>query len=272
MNIHQWDRFHCLGMLIMSAVFLAGGVLLPMILFSLLSFSFLWIRGWSAISHLRPAGGMANRVTLARFAGLILLILFRERLTRMEITSGLAVLILLDGLDGYIARKRKEKTTFGAWFDMESDALFVCLVSCVLYLDGLIGWPILIPAFLRYVNVFILWLLNLHGFREGRTRLGPAAAVTMFLVLAADFILPPDLRTILTARPRCFSWFHLPGHLCCFGEAPGYRKSGIETAGEFADFHALRSTDRAAAHFSSSSSMTPADWSDLLQAQRYPHR
>ncbi len=198
MNIQIWGRYHCYGMFLMCIVFLISGSILPFIMFSTLSFGILWVRGWNTIRFLHPRGGLANLITLARFAGLVSIVLLREELSPAGISILLAALIVLDGFDGFAARIRKEQTVFGASFDMENDALFVCVTSCMLYGDGMMNWIILIPAFLRYVYAVLIRLLNMQDIPEKRTRIGPVGAVILFIVLAADFILPLFPRYVLS--------------------------------------------------------------------------
>jgi hypothetical protein len=82
---------------------------------------------------------------------------------------------------------------------METDALFICIVSCILLLRGLVAYYILIPAFMRY---FYVVFINLTGFQETpkeRTRFGPVIAATMFLILASSFVLQSEPRFYLLA-------------------------------------------------------------------------
>ena len=43
----------------------------------------------------------------------------------------------LDGLDGFIARKYKQTSEFGAYFDMETDAFYVFLYTIILFEKGI---------------------------------------------------------------------------------------------------------------------------------------
>jgi phosphatidylglycerophosphate synthase len=61
--------------------------------------------------------------------------------------------IVLDGIDGPIARRRRQQTAFGARFDMEVDALFVLALSILAYqLDKVGPWIILAGA-MRYLFI-----------------------------------------------------------------------------------------------------------------------
>jgi len=66
--------------------------------------------------------------------------------------AGLAFFVLLlDGLDGWTARRRGEASAFGARFDMETDALFILVLSALIYDFEKAGAWVLFPGLLRYL-------------------------------------------------------------------------------------------------------------------------
>lgn len=108
--------------------------------------------------------GWANRVTLLRGAivcalagALVEPTLFIER---AETIIALVVLVLaLDGVDGWLARRLDEASAFGARFDMETDAALIFVLCTGLWLSGLgPAWVMAIglmrPAFLAAGLVF----------------------------------------------------------------------------------------------------------------------
>lgn len=108
--------------------------------------------------------GPANAITLAR-AGMVALVAGYALDPPPPddgawwIAAGLAgSALLLDGADGWAARRRGLATAFGARFDMEADALAALLLSIVLWRADRTGaWIVLIGAF-RYVFVLAGWL------------------------------------------------------------------------------------------------------------------
>lgn len=70
--------------------------------------------------------GWANALTLTR-----LLVLFGVA-TFFPVAWGFALVLVLDGLDGLVARRLNESSEFGARFDMETDALFTALLAATL--------------------------------------------------------------------------------------------------------------------------------------------
>jgi len=103
--------------------------------------------------------GAANTITLGR-AGMIMVVAGFAIDTMAYgpaawwIAAGLATgAYLLDGVDGWAARRRGRCTGFGARFDMEVDAVFALVVAAVLWQAGKVGaWIMLIGA-LRYLFI-----------------------------------------------------------------------------------------------------------------------
>ncbi len=103
--------------------------------------------------------GAANVITLGR-AGMIMIVAgfaidsVTYGATAWWIAAGLATAaFLLDGVDGWAARRGGRCTRFGARFDMEVDAVFALVVAAVLWQTSKVGaWIMLIGA-LRYLFI-----------------------------------------------------------------------------------------------------------------------
>ena len=105
--------------------------------------------------------GWANRVTLAR-AVLVALVagaLANEAFS-LAIWTWLMVAVaslMLDGIDGWVARLTRSYSRLGARFDMELDALLILLLSTGLMLsESLGGWVLLIGG-MRYLFIAASW-------------------------------------------------------------------------------------------------------------------
>ncbi len=105
-----------------------------------------------------PGGrfGTANRVTLLRgtltaaLAGLVGRLPEGGQVAWLIVATAVAV-FLLDGVDGWLARRSGTASAFGARFDMELDNLLI-LVLCALAVDlGKAGPWILLAGLLRYL-------------------------------------------------------------------------------------------------------------------------
>lgn len=110
----------------------------------------------------RSGFGWANRITLLRgvliaiFTGLLWMPTLLTR--HVELVMGIAlVALLLDGVDGWVARRTATTSTFGARFDMELDAFFILMLCvAVMQLDKVAPWILAIGA-LRYLFIAASW-------------------------------------------------------------------------------------------------------------------
>jgi len=113
-------------------------------------------------AHLpRTDFGPANLVTLLRA---VLVCLLAGLVGRVDPTSlswaivGVAVAALaLDGLDGWLARRRACASAFGARFDQEVDGLFMLVLALLVWLDGQAGAWVLASGLWHYLFHAALW-------------------------------------------------------------------------------------------------------------------
>ena len=154
---------------------IAEGSTLLMLLYSgvlLLIILGLALRGLKWHPHSRY--GAANCITTARASGTALVaaiipiasplnvqlsadvldtqILFAEYALWL-ITVFIVVLLILDGLDGYLARRSALMSQFGARFDMEVDALLILVISVLIWQSGEVGIWIVSLGLMRYFFV-----------------------------------------------------------------------------------------------------------------------
>lgn len=106
--------------------------------------------------------GPADRVTLSR----AVLVLFLASVTfqpgwlqHMAWPYALLCLaaLLMDGLDGYVARRTGTASAFGARFDMELDAFFILMLCLAVMLLGKAGPWVLLIGLMRYGFVMAAW-------------------------------------------------------------------------------------------------------------------
>ncbi len=110
----------------------------------------------------QDAWSPASQVTLIRAAlvgGVAALV--ADSLTRpspvVSLVSLSAAALVLDAVDGWIARRTRTANAFGARFDMEVDASLILVLS--VYVAPSIGWWVLAIGAARYVFVAAGWLL-----------------------------------------------------------------------------------------------------------------
>jgi phosphatidylglycerophosphate synthase len=101
--------------------------------------------------------GPANQVTLARAVGVTLFIgvlgdgAALAPAGRWGLALAGTAALLLDGVDGWAARKTGLSSTFGARFDMEVDALFMLVLAALVWRAGQAGVWVLTTGLLRYI-------------------------------------------------------------------------------------------------------------------------
>jgi phosphatidylglycerophosphate synthase len=152
-----------------------------------------------AARHLEsPAFGWANGVTLGRGALTLLLAAFVGVQGGSMIGWLLVVLavlaVLLDGVDGRLARRRNEASAFGARFDMETDALLILVLAVLVWrLDKAGAW-VLAAGLLRYLFVLgsYAWRWLERPLPPSRRRQAVCVAQIVSLIGAlAPGVLPP---------------------------------------------------------------------------------
>lgn len=104
------------------------------------------------------AFGRASQVTLARSGLVVMLaatlvqpILWQQLAWHLAVLALLA--LLLDGLDGWLARRYGESSDFGARFDMEVDAALILVLCLGLLAADKAGAWVLAIGLMRYVFV-----------------------------------------------------------------------------------------------------------------------
>lgn len=109
--------------------------------------------------------GIANMVTTAR-AGMTVLLAGFVPVAHLLGDSSMLVLtaialsaLALDGVDGYLARRRNECSDFGARYDMEIDALLALVISLLLWRSGEAGAWVLGLGLMRYLFIAAGWKL-----------------------------------------------------------------------------------------------------------------
>ena len=112
--------------------------------------------------------GAANSVTLMRAAltallwGVIGETLLGARAFEAEprwlLALAAAAALLLDGADGWIARRCGMASDFGADFDLEVDSLFALALALLVYGTGRVGAWVLTSGLMRYIFVVVGWV------------------------------------------------------------------------------------------------------------------
>jgi phosphatidylglycerophosphate synthase len=120
-----------------------------------------------ALGHLRdhhPFGslGPANLMT----SGRAMLVGLTAALIGAPVTQGTALLAavlgvivtLLDGVDGWLARRSRMSSAFGARYDMEVDALLILALAVLAWQHGKAGAWIVLAGLMRYMFLGAGWV------------------------------------------------------------------------------------------------------------------
>ena len=100
--------------------------------------------------------GYANIITTCRLLLVIIGLVFYHQFSNLFVGLIFLTNILLDGVDGYVARKTGQSSKVGEVLDMETDAYFVFAISW-LHVDKhqLSAW-LLLPGSLRYIYALLV--------------------------------------------------------------------------------------------------------------------
>jgi phosphatidylglycerophosphate synthase len=133
--------------------------------------------------------GSANRMTMVRAALTSLVAgLAGEPATAgvAAAATSLAVIVeLLDGADGWLARRSGVASAFGARFDMEIDALLIMALAVLAWQHGKAGGWVLLSGLLRYAFVGCGWFAPWLERPLPPSRRRQAVCVLQILVLCA---------------------------------------------------------------------------------------
>jgi phosphatidylglycerophosphate synthase len=138
----------------------------------------------------RTAAGdlaLANLLTLLRLALVLNLPLLFTMLPWPLFAALVVSILILDGLDGRLARARGEVSAFGAALDMETDALTVMVLGVLLWKDGPVGAWVLIAGLWRYVYAVAVALVPALG-DPPRSRLYRWVFGLLMVSLAGAFV------------------------------------------------------------------------------------
>jgi phosphatidylglycerophosphate synthase len=154
-----------------------------------------------------PGIGLANRVTLVRAALSVPAFAFAFLPEPIDVAGlwwviGLSTAaMILDGVDGRVARRTGSHTSFGARFDMELDAALIMALSVLVWRSGKVGaWALLI-GLMRYAFVAAGWIWPVLRAELPPSMRRKAVCVIQGVVLLVGLgpIVPPTLAAAVVA-------------------------------------------------------------------------
>jgi phosphatidylglycerophosphate synthase len=200
-----WTVRHALLMLLASGV--AAWSSRPWIacLVAVLSFVQLCLSCWARWTS-GGVFGAANSVTAVRVGLCVVAALAVERLSPLLLGALLLLVFALDGLDGFIARRADQESSFGAQFDMEADAFFVLILALLAWQRDVLGAWVLSAGWLRYAYVLCLAAVPARRAEQPRSRSGRWAFSLLVIGLVGVWWLPQPYASLLAASGTAAVW------------------------------------------------------------------
>jgi phosphatidylglycerophosphate synthase/uncharacterized membrane protein YbhN (UPF0104 family) len=188
-KVKPWTFANALSMLVATALVLWLSYPPLLAFVGALCFFFLVAQ---ARGNWTPTGsfGLPNTVTTLRLVLTMAMLLAFAREPGWVLAAVGLVNLLLDVVDGWLARRSGLSGEFGARYDIEADALLVLALGVLLHHRGLAGpWVILAGAW-RYLYVLSPLVFPTNNGEAKRSRHGRAAYVLMLASFFATLCLP----------------------------------------------------------------------------------
>ena len=188
--LERWMTFHATLLLLSFIAFFITKNIYLICWSAVISIAVLFIwnqfrqKSWSFL--LSPA----NIVSSLRFLSILAILWFHTQFPDFWIGCIALGVLLLDGLDGYLARRFNNSSDFGAYLDMETDAFYVFALSCLIYSEEKVAWWILGIGCLRYLYFLLLLWYKPPQQKESRTYFAQVIAVLLMSSLITPFWLP----------------------------------------------------------------------------------
>ncbi len=159
--------------------------------------------------HPFAAFGAANQVTVIRAALVALLAgLIGERTAAglpALVVAAAVMIAVLDGADGWMARRQHMVSDFGARFDMETDAAFIMVLAALAWQFDRCGAWVLVSGMLRYVFVgagtVVSWLRQPLPPSTRRKSVAVVQVIALILTLAP--FVPATVAPTIAAAGLC---------------------------------------------------------------------
>ncbi|RXR34073.1 CDP-alcohol phosphatidyltransferase family protein [Flavobacterium piscinae] len=198
--------------LFLHSICLVGGAFVDLfydqLLLTLLLGAFLFsiyiFQNWKSFTTFKKWGGIPNVITLTRLV-LLFTIPFLTETKELALLS--LIVISLDGLDGFFARKLNQVTDFGGKLDMEVDAYYCLLFSLLIgVLHPELSW-IIFGGLLRYLYKIITFIFSQSTFVEQKKKYARFIAGFYFVSFPLFFLVPNTIGIYLITAGTAFIIF-----------------------------------------------------------------
>ncbi len=155
--------------------------------------------------------GLCNVVTLVRlvFVSSLVTLLFLDTIPAWLVVGLSAIVLALDGVDGWLARRDKLVSEFGARFDVEVDSAFALILALHAFVDGKAGPLVLLLGLARYgfvvAGLVFPWLNRTLPERFSRKVICVVQLVAL-IALQLPFVTPPFSTLLVVATVAAVLW------------------------------------------------------------------
>jgi phosphatidylglycerophosphate synthase len=184
----QWVFWYSIANVIGVLLFFVLGVYRPVIGINILAIAFYIYEARKKLHNYPWIIGYPNWITLFRFFSICVLGLYLPLLSSYQAFFAFAFIILIDGLDGLVARRTKQITDIGGRLDGETDAFMVLLLTLYHIDIGKIPDWIILPGIMRHVFGILSYFYKSPKEYTSR-RFRATIAVIFFCTLLFAFIL-----------------------------------------------------------------------------------
>jgi phosphatidylglycerophosphate synthase len=149
--------------------------------------------------------GSANQITTVRAAIVALLVALVGEIPGVSLAFFVVltstVTAMLDGVDGWVARRQGTASPFGARFDVEIDAALIQVLAVLVWVFGKAGIWILAAGLLRYAFVAAGWLIPWMRAPLPPSRRGRAICLLQIVALIVAMLpaVPPAAGRLIAA-------------------------------------------------------------------------
>jgi len=190
-DIKNWTKYHTFAVLTGWLGSMYCGSFVPMLACATVSLLMLCTRDVSSVMTL------ASGITTLRFSLIMISLMNAASWSSYVLFAVLVIAILLDVVDGYVARKMNQTTLLGQHYDMEVDAIFVLSMGVYYYAYRDIAMWILVPGLLRYLYTTLMIFLPKETFAETKQRYASTIAGIFFVILLAAILLQGIAQEVL---------------------------------------------------------------------------
>ncbi|MDR7209366.1 CDP-alcohol phosphatidyltransferase family protein [Flavobacterium piscis] len=181
----DWLFYHSILILIGLLVDIINGTVCFCPIAGFFVFLFFLFKNWPGFTEKKRWGGVPNVVTLFRL--MLLFVVPFSMNDRLNLAVLGTAFIVLDGVDGFLARRLDQITDFGGQLDMETDAFFCLMFSLLIGFEYTEMKWVLVAGCMRYFYKIVTTIWNRNAFAETKQEYARFFAGCYFVSLVLFF-------------------------------------------------------------------------------------